>query len=132
MSKKEFTYRSTQGYWNEKYPIISEVTSNKYLVKIKPYQEDDTQYKRGCIVSLCEKGMLFTHVLQTSQFANDDGKIKIQYWSRKDQITDWDYNLIDMTKLIVNLYETSNKLNDESKLTLEKDFEELKNWNGLV
>jgi hypothetical protein len=136
MSKKEFTYRDKLRWfsdktWNEKYPITSSVTGNKYLIKIKPFYGDDTKYKQGCVVSL-RKNNLFHTILREDHFKNKDGKINIEHYYGKDTETDWEYNLIEMTKLIVKLYERSKNLDNTSKLQLDKDYEEFEKWDGIA
>lgn len=118
------------GIYNEKYPVTSEVTGKEYLVRIAPFGDDD-KYLKGCIVSI-HNCNVFHKKLLNYIFKNNNGKIKILGWNGKDSQTEHDYNMINMSNLIVSNYEIIHNLNDKSILTIDKDFKEFAEWDGNV
>jgi hypothetical protein len=127
---KSFTIEN--GYKRNKYPIKSKESGNTYEVEIYPYRAEDSRYLEGCIVTLYSKKWIFKTQLRQSQFDNNDGKISISYFSHTSTNTEVDYNLVNMTKLIVQLYEKSIENQIKTRKQLEKDFNDFKEWNGEV
>jgi hypothetical protein len=129
-------YTKKSNFFNErnkKYPIVSEKTNQKYEVTIYPYCKNDKRYIEGCVVELKKKWFLFSTGLINRLFDNDNGKISISHWSSDDVTkTTLDYNMINMTKLIVNLYEVKNKVSNNSVEQLNSDFGEFSKWDGVV
>lgn len=118
-------------YYRIKFPITSSITQEKYKVKIKPYRNDDTQYSNGCIVELYKPGFIFDDKLYNLHCNNNNGKIEIDHVYR-DVKTDIDYNLVNIAKLIVNRYEKGNRMKIQSKTAIKKDYNDFKEWNGVV
>lgn len=119
------------GNYNEKYPVTSEITSKKYLIRIEPFGDNDNKYSKGCIVSI-HSSSIFHKKLLSYIFKNINGKIKILSWNGNDCQTEHNYNMINMSNLIVANYEIMHNLNDKSVLTIDKDFKEFTEWDGNV
>lgn len=128
---KVYTKKSLWDGMNYKYPITNKDTGNTYEVVIHPYGMDDERYLEGCIVSLRKKKWLSSKEILKRCFENNDGKIDISNLS-SDEETEFDYNLINMTKLIVQLYEANNVNELESLKGLKEDFAEFSKWDGIV
>jgi len=126
---KNYTYR---GCINSKYPIVSSETGNKYEVEISPYGQDDARYLEGCVITLNKKGRIFSTQLITRHFSNNNGKIKLEYFRNPDWQTEINYNMVDMTKLIVRIYESSIKQNIKDTKQMENDYIEFATWNGEI
>lgn len=127
---KPYTKRSKNS-WNKKYPITSKETGITYEVRIRPYQLDDKQYGDGSVVYLYSDGFM-GHELRKEYFNNNDGKIGIFYMNKPNEHTAYDYNMIEMAKLVVKLYEQDTVSERCSLKQIEKDFTDFKKWDGTV
>jgi hypothetical protein len=125
-------YTDKSGFSVIKYPIISKNSGNKYEVSIYPFGDDDDRYSEGCIVSLYKKGKIFSKKLKESHFNNKDGKIMVSYYTKNDMDTDYTYDLIGMTSLVVCLYEKTIKTTISNKNKFDHDYKEFEDWNGEV
>jgi hypothetical protein len=136
MDKKELNMskKYTTSYLDifDKYPITSKETGLEYRVKIMPYHQSIDKYSEGCIVTLYKKRFLFDKELINRYFNNNNSKINIEYLYSSDKETDYDYNMIEMTRLIVNLYEETIKKKLKNTKQVNTDFEDFNNWNGEV
>lgn len=117
---------------NYKYPITSKETDNTYEVVIYPYGMNEERYLEGCIATLRKKKLIFSRNLLTRFLDNNEGKITITYINSPDEKTSYEYNLINISKLIVELYESGNKYKMNSINKLKSDFNEFSNWDGKV
>lgn len=112
-----------------KYPIVSSVTGLQYAVKITPYGLDDSRYIEGCCVTLYKQGRFFKRQVKYNHFDNRNDKIRISS-IYKPIDTDIDYSMINMARLIVELYENTIQTEINSNKKLNDDFEKFKEWNG--
>lgn len=126
---KAFTY-NPKDYYTIKQPITSKRTGKQYKVKIKPYYGEYKKYINGSIVSLHTIG-LFSKELLSRMFDNKNGKITISYLS-SDKDTEFNYNMVDMTKLILKLHENINETETLSLEKIKNDYNEFEKWNGEV
>ena len=129
---KKYTYKSTVTGAVRKFPVISKTTGLEYEVTIKPYYEGIEGFDNGSVVQLRKKKKIFDKLLLQKQFDNHSGKIKVSSWREADYITDYDYNMVEMTKYIVDLYERS-ILNELMSIeNYNKNYEEMQQWDGEV
>jgi ribosomal protein L28 len=115
-----------------RYPIISSETGCKYEVEIYPYCGKESNYTEGCLVRLYKKRWIFNHELKHLWMDNEDNKITLSNVYGDKTKTEYNYNMINMTKLIVNLYENTIKRKTNSLRQIDKDLEEFKLWDGIV
>lgn len=129
---KPYTKTNTFDGKKYKYPITSQETGNTYKVVIHPYGMDDGKYIDGCVVSLRKKGFLFSKEICNRFFDNKNGKIVVAYFGHKNNETNFDYNLVSMTNLIVQLYEKNETNGCISIKKLRDDSTEFSKWDGIV
>ena len=130
--KTSYTIKTAVEGTVSKYPIVSKTTGLEYKVTIKPYCGSTEGFNSGSVVSLRKKKKIFDKLLLQRQFDNHSGKIKVSSWREADYVTDYDYNMVEMTKYIVDLYERS-ILNELMSIeNYNKNYEEMQHWDGEV